>query len=129
MTASVCAAAVCAGAAAWLTADRGRTLRRAEERYAVAGVCECPARRGSPGRAAAVGVGREWICLPVAALLAVLGESVLPLIVGAAAVPLVARWLRAVEKNRARERRTRGVVALCGTAAGELRAGLQPVQA
>jgi tight adherence protein B len=132
---AVCAA-LCAGAAAWFTVDRGRVLRRAEALYVVAGDPGGSRRGGFHGPrwpdralAAALGLGREWICLPVAALLAVLGESVLPLIAGAAAVPLVARRLRAVERNRAKERRARGVVALCGTAAGELRAGLQPVQA
>jgi tight adherence protein B len=62
-------------------------------------------------------------------MLAVLGQSVLPLIGAAVAVPLTARRLRARERSRAAERQADGVVALCGSAAGELRAGLQPNQA
>ncbi|WP_138905612.1 type II secretion system F family protein, partial [Streptomyces albidochromogenes] len=74
-------------------------------------------------------LGREWLCVPVAVLLAVLGESVLPLAAGAVAVPLVGRRLRAGERRRERDRRADAVVALCGAVAGELRAGRQPGQA
>ncbi|MFF3750483.1 type II secretion system F family protein [Streptomyces sp. NPDC002018] len=74
-------------------------------------------------------LGREWLCVPPAVALAVLGESPLPLVGGALAVPLMRRRLRSGERKRARERRADGIVALCGTAAGELRAGLQPVSA
>jgi tight adherence protein B len=65
----------------------------------------------------------------VAVLIAALGQSALPLVGGAVAVPLVGRRLRARERSRARTLRADGVVALCGAAVGELRAGLQPLQA
>ncbi|AXG82579.1 type II secretion system F family protein [Streptomyces paludis] len=89
-----------------------------------------PWERWLPGARGWVrGLGRQWWCLPPAVLLAVWGESVLPLIGGAAAVPLVGRRLRARELRRARERRADAVLALCGVTAAELRAGSQPVQA
>ncbi|WP_237285927.1 type II secretion system F family protein [Streptomyces niveus] len=69
---------------------------------------------------------REWFCLPVAAVLALWGESVLPLIAGAVAVPLVGRRLRAGERRRAAERRAEAVRGLCDVFVGELRAGAQP---
>ncbi|MEU3352338.1 type II secretion system F family protein [Streptomyces sp. NPDC037389] len=69
---------------------------------------------------------RELLCLPVGCAVAVLGKSVLPLIVGALAVPLVRRWLAARERQRERERRESAVIDMCGTVAGELRAGRQP---
>ncbi|MGW7197878.1 type II secretion system F family protein [Streptomyces chryseus] len=130
-TAPVYAAAVCAGAAACLLAGRDADLRRA--RLLLAGGAVDP---GGPEAlwervAAAVRgrLGREWLCVPVAVLLAVLGESVLPLAAGAVAVPLVRRRLRAGERRRERDRRADAVVALCGAVAGELRAGRQPGQA
>ncbi|MFJ8862965.1 type II secretion system F family protein [Streptomyces sp. NPDC102451] len=72
---------------------------------------------------------REWVCAPVAALLAVLGESVLPLLAGAVAVPLVRRWLRRRARRREREKAADAVTALCGAVVGELRAGREPGQA
>lgn len=72
---------------------------------------------------------REWLCLPVGLLLAVLGKSVLPLLAGAAAVPLVKRWLTARERAGQRDLRAEAVITFCGSFVGELRAGLQPAQA
>lgn len=72
---------------------------------------------------------REWLCLPVALVLAVLGDSVLPVIAGVAAVPVVRRWLRRRELRKEWERRAEGVVDLCGAVVGELRAGQEPGQA
>ncbi|MFE4173371.1 type II secretion system F family protein [Streptomyces sp. NPDC056909] len=131
--------ALCAGAAAWLTAGHARGLRRAVLLFGDGGGGDGLGDTG-PGvprwrrwTARAWGrvrsLGREWLCLPPALMLAVLGDSVLPLIGGALAVPLMRRSLRSGERRRSRERRADGVVALCGTAAGELRAGLQPAQA
>ncbi|MEU2678724.1 type II secretion protein F [Streptomyces sp. NPDC007107] len=72
---------------------------------------------------------REWLCAPVAAVLAVLGESVLPLLAGAVAVPLVRRWLRRRDQRREQEKAADAVTALCGAVIGELRAGREPGQA
>nr|WP_274561039.1 type II secretion system F family protein [Streptomyces spiramyceticus] len=127
----VCAAAVCAGAAAWLIGGRDGDLRRA--RLMLAGGAVDP--EASPTlwerllSTARGRLGREWLCVPVAVLLAVLAASVLPLAMGAVAVPLVRRRLRAGVRRRERERRADEVIALCGAVAGELRAGRQPGQA
>ncbi|MFF1924363.1 type II secretion system F family protein [Streptomyces sp. NPDC058221] len=133
MPAAVHAAVLCVAAAAWLMAagrDQGR--RRARVLFAD-GDAESPLRerwesvlrlprRWLRGR-------REWLCLPVALVLAVLGESVLPMAAGAIAVPLVRRWLRRSELRKDRERGADGVVDLCGAVVGELRAGREPGQA
>ncbi|MEV6397214.1 type II secretion system F family protein [Streptomyces sp. NPDC051907] len=126
------AAAVCAGALAWLAADQERGLRRGRLLLAGGGAVQTPA--GGSWRSSRLWervrrLGREWLCLPAALVLAVLGQSVLPLLAGAAAVPLVRRRLRARERRREEDRRAEGVIALCGEVAGELRAGLQPGQA
>jgi tight adherence protein B len=123
------AAAVCAGALAWLAADSDRGLRRARLLLAGGGAVEVPPWWSWERVSAVVRLRREWLCLPAALVLAVLGDSVLPLIAGAAGVPLVRRRLRARDRRRERERRAEGVIALCGAVAGELRAGLQPGQA
>jgi tight adherence protein B len=60
---------------------------------------------------------------------AVLGASVLPLVAGAAAVPLLRRLRLAREARRARDRRADAVIAMCGSLAGEVRAGRQPGEA
>ncbi|MGW0465397.1 type II secretion system F family protein [Streptomyces sp. NPDC003027] len=128
------AAVLCAGAAAWRLAGHERSLRRA--RVVLVGV----AAPGEPGREppwravaahwwGAVRGRREWLCLPVAVVLALLGESPLPLAAGAVAVPLVGRKLRAAALRGRREERAAGVVALCGAVTAELRAGRQPAQA
>jgi tight adherence protein B len=67
--------------------------------------------------------------VPAAVLLAVLGASLLPLVLGGCAVPLARRLLRNRAERAAQEQRAGGVIALCGAAAGELRAGIQPGQA
>ncbi|MEU0658952.1 type II secretion system F family protein [Streptomyces lavendulocolor] len=123
-------AVVCAGAAAWLVLSRQRELRRARLLFSggEAAPWEAEAwRRWVP--AVRARFRPEWLCLVGAAALAVLSRSVLPLVAGACAVPLVGRWLRAAERSRERDRRAEAVIALCGAVAGELRAGWQPGQA
>lgn len=122
-------AAVCAGALAWLAVGRDRGLRRGRLLLASGGAVEAFPWWSWERVVPVVRLRREWLCLPAALVLAVLGDSVLPLIAGAAAVPLVRRRLRARERQRERERRAEGAIALCGAVAGELRAGLQPGQA
>ncbi|WP_267244142.1 type II secretion system F family protein [Streptomyces sp. PR69] len=127
------AAALCAGAAAWLMADGEQGLRRGRLLLAGGGaVAPSQGRAVDRVRTAAhrlrrqAGARREWWCVPAALVVAMLGESLLPLIAGAVAVPLLGRRLRAAEHARERERRAQGVVTLCGAVVGELRAGLQP---
>ncbi|MGW2562645.1 type II secretion system F family protein [Streptomyces sp. NPDC001514] len=123
-------AAVCAGAAAWMRAGGDQGARRARLVLAGGGAVDLAPRWDWERRLRAVRrLRREWLCLPVALVLAVLGASVLPLVVGVIAVPLVGRRLRDGERRRAKERRADAVIALCGGIAGELRAGRQPGQA
>lgn len=127
------AAALCAGAAGWLAvAGRGNGRRRARVLFVDGAAEPLLGERWESGWSRLQGwlTGRrEWLCLPVALVLGVLGESVLPMVAGAAAVPLVRRWLRRRELRKDRERRADGVVDLCGAVVGELRAGREPGQA
>ncbi|MFD9368962.1 type II secretion system F family protein [Streptomyces sp. NPDC060020] len=124
---------ICAGAAAWGLSGGDRVARRA--RVVLAG--GAPAVPGGPLHwerlLVAVRVRaarwREWACLGAGLLVAVLGGSVIPLLAGAAALPLLRRWLRVRARERARAARAAEVVALCGAVVGELRAGAQPGQA
>lgn len=140
MSATAFCAAVCAGLAAWQLVDRGRVLRRAEVLFGDDGaaVTGPEAGRGAAPpweravrtvRERLTGLPKQWFCLPVAVVLALWGESVLPLAAGAAAVPLVGRRLRAGERRRAAKRRAEAVRGLCDVLVGELRAGAQPAEA
>ncbi|MFD3699469.1 type II secretion system F family protein [Streptomyces sp. NPDC058646] len=129
----VFAGVLCAGAAAWTVAGGDQGVRRA--RVVLAG--GAPVLPGGPVRRDRLVIAvrvraarwREWAPLGAGLVLALLGGSVIPLAAGAAAVPLVRRWLGARERRRARVARAAEVVALCGAAVGELRAGAQPGQA
>ncbi|WP_245738019.1 type II secretion system F family protein [Streptomyces sparsogenes] len=136
------AAVLCAGAAAWLISGRNRDLRRAGLLFAAGGsagpagadprrrLTETVAWLRERWRTAYGGrMGWELLCLPAGGVLALVGVSVLPLLAGAAAVPVVGRWRRGREHDRERERRAAAVIELCGAVAGELRAGRQPVEA
>ncbi|MEU9159026.1 type II secretion system F family protein [Streptomyces sp. NPDC048424] len=129
----VFAGVLCAGAAAWGLSGGDRVARRARLVLA-SGAPAVPG--GSLHRERlliAVRVRaarwREWACLGAGLLVAVLGGSVIPLLAGAAALPLLRRWLRVRARERARAARAAEVVALCGAVVGELRAGAQPGQA
>lgn len=126
------AAALCAGAAVWLVAMREPGARRARVLFVDGPAEPWRAWRSWPfllkARESAV-ERREWWCVPVAVLLAVLGASVLPLIAGAVAVPLVRRWMRGRARRRQHERAADSVAALCAAVIGELRAGQEPGQA
>ncbi|MFJ6464550.1 type II secretion system F family protein [Streptomyces sp. NPDC091387] len=127
------AAALCAGAAAWLAVSaRGQGSRRARVLFGEGAEQSPLGKRWESGRRQLqvwLRGRREWLCLPVALVLGVLGESVLPMAAGAVAVPLVRRWLGRRELRKVRERRADGVVDLCGAVVGELRAGREPGQA
>ncbi|WP_443046567.1 type II secretion system F family protein [Streptomyces sp. NBC_00247] len=136
-------AAACVALAVWLVVRRGgggtARARCAEAVRGASGVgggnavrpaAVAPSaamRRTRPGEL--LTRRREWVCVPAAVALAVLGESWLPLVAGAAAVPLVRRWLRGRAERTAYERSDEAVTALCGAVVGELRAGREPVQA
>ncbi|MCX5381703.1 type II secretion system F family protein [Streptomyces sp. NBC_00083] len=143
---------MCAGLAVWLWAGQDQGMRRARLMFAGAGTgaetgSGTGAGAGLGGFQAAVAGGgfrasplgrwlaavrhrerwrAEWLCLPLGLALAVLGGSVLPLVAGALAVPLLGRRLRLEQRERARARRADQVIAWCAAVAGELRAGRQP---
>ncbi|MFJ8108762.1 type II secretion system F family protein [Streptomyces sp. NPDC096132] len=127
------AAAACAGAAAWLLGGPYSGARRAQLLLAGGGVVGS----GPPTwQDLALGLRRlrgrwrpEWWAPVVGLVLAVLGASVLPVVAGAAGVPLLRRVRRAARARRARERRGDAVIALCAALAGEVRAGRQPGEA
>ncbi|MFE1923922.1 type II secretion system F family protein [Streptomyces asoensis] len=127
------AAVACAGAAAWLMGGPYAGGRRARLLLAGGGVIG----GGPPTSDRLTGglriLARRWRpewWAPVAGLvLAVLGGSVLPVVAGAAGVPLLRRVRRAAEVRRAGERRGDAVIALCAALAGEVLAGRQPGEA
>ncbi|MGW2909241.1 type II secretion system F family protein [Streptomyces asoensis] len=127
------AAVACAGAAAWLMGGPYVGGRRARLLLAGGGVVG----GGPPTSDRLTGglriLARRWRpewWAPVAGLvLAVLGGSVLPVVAGAAGVPLLRRVRRAAEVRRAGERRGDAVIALCAALAGEVLAGRQPGEA
>ncbi|MFJ3644038.1 type II secretion system F family protein [Streptomyces sp. NPDC090108] len=125
--------AVCLGAGALLLGGRRGGVRRARLLLAGGGAVAA----GPPSWEWALGElrglrarwGTEW-WLPVAGLLiGLLGSSVIPVLAGAAGIP-VARRMRLARRDRAaRESRADAVIALCGALAGEVRAGRQPGEA
>ncbi|MGW2824432.1 type II secretion system F family protein [Streptomyces sp. NPDC001443] len=127
------ASVACAGAAVWWTGGRHSAARRAQLLLAGGGaVATGPPvlRRLSGGlRQIRERWRAEWWALAAGLVLAVLGASVLPVAVGAAGVPLARRARLAGRAGKARERREDAVIALCGTLAGEVRAGRQPGEA
>ncbi|MFF6786911.1 type II secretion system F family protein [Streptomyces sp. NPDC012510] len=121
-------AVVCAGVAAWMVADgRGAASRRARSLLDGGGAVGPPVWMRVAGRMR--GLRAEWWAPVAGVVIAVLGASVLPLLAGAAGVPLLRRVRRAAEERRYRERRGDAVVALCAALAGEVRAGWQPGEA
>ncbi|MGW6905653.1 type II secretion system F family protein [Streptomyces sp. NPDC054940] len=130
---SLGAAVVCLGAAVCLLGGRNSGARRAQLLLAGGGAVGA----GPPDwRQLAGELGRlrgrlraEWWAPVVGLVLGVLGSSVLPVVAGAAGVPLLRKARLAREARRARERRGDAVIALCGALAGEVRAGRQPGEA
>ncbi|MGA5416568.1 type II secretion system F family protein [Streptomyces pseudogriseolus] len=124
-------AAACLGTAAWLLGGGGHT----EARRARALTGDAPGPAGWSGALLRAGERLrrrprvEWASLAVGAVLAVLGASVLPVVAGAAGVPLLRKVRRAAAARKERDGRADAVIALCGALAGELRAGRQPGEA
>ncbi|MGA5522619.1 type II secretion system F family protein [Streptomyces pseudogriseolus] len=124
-------AAACLGTAAWLLGGGGHT----EARRARALTGDAPGPAGWSGALLRAGERLrrrprvEWASLAVGAVLAVLGASVLPVVAGAAGVPLLRKARRAAAARKERDGRADAVIALCGALAGELRAGRQPGEA
>ncbi|MGV9563225.1 type II secretion system F family protein [Streptomyces sp. NPDC003480] len=121
---------VCAGAAAWMVSGPDTAAHRARLLFAGGGAA---AGGGPPPWERILGRMRrltaEWWPLAVGALVAVLGASVLPLLVGAVGVPVLRRVRLAREARRVRDGRGEAVIALCASLAGEVRAGRQPGEA
>lgn len=72
------------------------------------------------------GVQPEVVCLPMGVALGVLTRSVVPVLAGLAALPLVGRMLRRRAERAAASRRADAVATLCGTVAADLRTGRPP---
>lgn len=121
------------GLAVWLSGRRRSGLRRAQALFASRGVVGVgpPDWRHMAGELRRIRdrLGFEWSSAVVGLVLAVLGASVLPVIAGAAGVPMLRRVRLAREARRLRERRGDAVIALCAAVAGEVRAGRQPGEA
>ncbi|GHE54306.1 hypothetical protein GCM10017771_76740 [Streptomyces capitiformicae] len=125
---SVGLAVACAGAAGWMWgAGWGSGARRARLLLAGGGAVGPPRWEWAVDRVRRLGA--EWWAPVVGSVIAVLGASVLPVLAGAAGVPLLRRVRRAAQERRERERRGDAVVALCAALAGEVRAGRQPGEA
>nr|WP_256975055.1 type II secretion system F family protein [Streptomyces sp. CS159] len=142
-------ALVCLGAAAWLGGGWHSGVRRARRVLAEARVGRTAGTGETAGTGGAGGTGPpspadrvtdglrrirgrlrpEWGSLAAGLVLALLGDSVLPVLAGAAGVPLLRRTRLAGRERRAREHRQDAVIALCGTLAGEVRSGRQPSEA
>jgi tight adherence protein B len=128
------AAVLCAGAAAWVMGGPHAGARRARLLLAGGGAVgtgppPVPRRWAAALWRARGRLKAEWWAMAAGLLLAVLGSSVVPVVAGAAGVPLLRRARLAREARRARERRGDAVIALCGALAGEVRAGRQPGEA
>ncbi|MFC5659566.1 hypothetical protein ACFP3J_29350, partial [Streptomyces nogalater] len=124
------AAALCLGGSVWLLGGRHYGVRRARLLLAGGGVVATgpPAwqqartdLRRWRGR-----WGAEWAALGIGVVIALWGASVIPVVAGAAGVPVLRRVRLARQDRNARERRADAVIALCGALAGEVRAGRQP---
>ncbi|MFF9806324.1 type II secretion system F family protein [Streptomyces coeruleorubidus] len=130
---SMGAAVACMGAAVLLLGERHSAARRARLLLAGGGALGTGPlgwwRMAGGVRLVRGRLRAEWWA-PVAGLvIAVLGTSVLPVVLGAAGVPLLRRVRLAGQARRDRERRADAVIALCGALAGEVRAGRQPGEA
>ncbi|MGW0613447.1 type II secretion system F family protein [Streptomyces sp. NPDC002788] len=126
-------AVACMGAAVWLLGERDSVARRARLLLAGGG----SVGSDPPGWRRMVGALRrvrgrlraEWWSPAAGLVLAVLGASVLPVVLGVAGVPLLRKARLSGLARRDRERRADEAIALCAALAGEVRAGRQPGEA
>ncbi|MCL6673525.1 type II secretion system F family protein [Streptomyces panaciradicis] len=127
------AAVLCVGMMALLLGGRHSGARRAQLLLAGGGMAGTgpPTWRVTAGelRRLRGRLGVEWWSLAAGLVLAVAGASVVPVVAGAAGVPLLRRMRLARRDRRAREHREGAVIGLCGALAGEVRAGRQPGEA
>ncbi|MGW0206344.1 type II secretion system F family protein, partial [Streptomyces sp. NPDC003233] len=115
-------ALICLGALVWLLGGRHYGMRRARLLLAGGGVVAT----GPPSWARALAelrrlrgrLGAEWWALAAGLLLGLLGASVIPVVAGAAGVPVLRRVRLARQARRVRERRADAVIALCGALTG-----------
>ncbi|MFI6941255.1 type II secretion system F family protein [Streptomyces sp. NPDC050418] len=124
------AAAFCAGAAVWLAAAQESGLRRARGLVAVGAlepVVMPPWERWWAW--VRVRARPEWWCVAAGAAVGLAGRSVLPLVLGGLAVPVVARVLRRRQAAKERAARAEQVIAFCAALGSEVRAGRQPADA
>ncbi|PZT70509.1 hypothetical protein DN402_16090 [Streptomyces sp. SW4] len=127
------AAVACLGAVVWLAGGWYPGARRARLLLAGGGTVGADppvARRIADALRRVRGRLRpEWWLLVAGLLLALPTASPVPVIAGAAGVPVVRRLRRAARARRLREDRQEAVIALCAVLAGEVRAGRQPGEA
>jgi tight adherence protein B len=126
------AAAMCVGAGAWLLVDGGGSRRRRARLLSADGVALGPrqARLRRPARLPERGAVRTVLgCLAAGAVVSLWGASPLPLLAAALLAPLAVRRWRGRRERQAADRRQEAVIELCGSVAGEVRAGRPPGQA
>ncbi|MFF9771343.1 type II secretion system F family protein [Streptomyces sp. NPDC014636] len=127
---SMGAALLCLGALAWLLGGPHYGMRRARLLLAGGGVVAtgppAPERILAELRRRRERLGAEWWALAAGLVIALLGSSVIPVVAGAAGVPVLRRVRLSRRSRRDGERRADEVIALCGALAGEVRAGRQP---
>ncbi|WP_345053361.1 type II secretion system F family protein [Streptomyces rameus] len=127
---SVGAALLCIGAMVWLLGGRHYGVRKARLLLAGGGVVAtgppAPEQVLAELRRWGSRLGAEWWALAAGLVIALLGSSVIPVVAGAAGVPVLRRVRLARRARCDRERRADAVIALCGVLAGEVRAGRQP---
>ncbi|MEU7054366.1 hypothetical protein AB0A67_39890, partial [Streptomyces eurythermus] len=122
------AAVLCLGALAWLLGGRHYGVRRARLLLAggpvvATGPPAWPQALLDPRRWRGRW-GAEWAALGAGLVIALWGASVIPVVVGAAGVPVLRRVRLARQARDARERRADAVIALCGVVAGLLNVAL-----
>ena len=129
-------AVACVAAAILLMSGSGAAARRARAVLVADGARPGSGRTGFLGAvhhwwATGIGrcVGKEWLCLPTGLVVAVAGESLLPLVAVPVGIPMVRVALRRRHERRLAAATTAQVIELCTAVAGELRAGRQPDEA